>query len=117
MMNDNHMLLGEVLRKYGPEVFGTLGALIGLSFIEKLTVVVAAMAMLAGIAFAIVGAPIMVHYMDPPSQIRDHVVAGAAIVMGIGGFFIAGAISLSAQRLKEHLPDTLKKMLDRKIGG
>jgi hypothetical protein len=113
----DHIVLGDVLRKYGPEAFGTLGALLGLSFIEKLTIFAAIIALLAGMSFAIVGAPIITHYIEPPEAIRYHVAGGAGLVLGLSGFFLAGAIAKSASSLRETLPEVIKKWLDRKAGG
>lgn len=113
----DHVTLGEVLRKYGPEAFGTLGALLGLSFIEKLTIVAAIVALACGVAFAVVGAPIITHYIDPPEAIKYHVAGGAGLLLGISGFFLAGAVAKTAESLRTSLPESLRKLLDRKAGG
>jgi tellurite resistance protein TehA-like permease len=107
--------VADALRKYG-EVFGLLGALIGLSFIERLTVLAACLALLAGFAFALVGAPIVTHYAAPPPAIRDHVTAGVALLFGITGFVLAGAIHASARQLREWLPEFIRKAIERRAG-
>ena len=68
----------------------------------------------AGFAFALVGAPIVTHYVAPPPAIRDHVTAGAALVLGICGFVIAGAIHASARQLKDWLPEFIRKLIERR---
>ena len=113
----DHATLGDVLRKFGPEAFGTLGALVGLSFIEKLTILAALVALACGIGFAVVGAPIITHYIDPPEEIRYHVAGGAGLLLGISGFFLAGAVAKTAESLRHTLPEVLKKFLERKAGG
>jgi hypothetical protein len=109
--------LADFIRKYGAEAFAVLGALVGLSFIEKLTIVVAVAALCAGFAFGVVSAPIITHYADPPAQIRDYVLAGAALVMALVGFVIAGAIHASAQHMKVWAPDYIRRLIERKTGG
>lgn len=113
----DHATLGDVLRKFGPEAFGTLGALVGLSFIEKLTILSAIIALACGLGFAVIGAPIITHYIDPPTEIEHHVAGGAGLILGISGFFLAGAVAKTAESLRTTLPDVLKKFLDRKAGG
>lgn len=108
--------VGDLLKRHGAEIFGTLGALIGLSFIEKLTLFAAFLALIAGFAFAVVGAPIVTHYIDPAQHIRDNVTAGAALVLGISGFVIAGAVHATASNMRTWLPGFLRRFVERKTG-
>jgi len=64
----------------------------------------------------VVGAPIVTHYMDPPAAIRDHVLAGSALVLGITGFLIASAIHATALHMKTWLPEFVRKLVERKGG-
>jgi hypothetical protein len=109
------LTVADVLRRYG-EAFGLLGALIGLSFIERLTVVAACLALLSGFAIALIGAPIATHYFAPPPAIRDHVTAGFALIFGISGFVLAGAIHAVARSLKDSLPAAVRKLIERRAG-
>lgn len=106
----------DVFRKFGAEAFGLLGALVGLSFLEKLTLLAVVTAIVAGAAFAIAGAPIIVHYIDPPPAIRDHVLAGCALVLGLVGFLLAGAIHASAAHARTWLPEFIRKLVERRGG-
>lgn len=108
--------LADAFKRYAAESFGLLGALVGLSFIEKLTVLAAITALVAGGAIAVVGAPIAVHYLDPPAAIRDHVLAAGALVLGITGFLIASAIHATALHMKQWLPEFVRKLVERKGG-
>lgn len=108
--------LADAFRKYAAESFGLLGALVGLSFIEKLTVLAAITALVAGGAIAVVGAPILTHYIDPPPAIRDHVLAGSALVLGITGFLIASAIHATALHMRTWLPEFVRRFVERKGG-
>lgn len=108
--------LADAFRKYGAEAFGLLGALVGLSFIEKLTVLAAITALAAGGAIAVVGAPIATHYIDPPPAIRDHVLAAAALVLGITGFLIASSIHATALHMKTWFPEFVRKLIERRGG-
>jgi uncharacterized membrane protein YhiD involved in acid resistance len=110
------MDLTEVFRKFGAEAFGLLGALVGLSFHEKLTVFAVVTAIIAGAAVAVVGAPILTHYIDPPQAIRDHVLSACALVLGLIGFLLAGAIHASAAHARHWLPEFIRKMIERKGG-
>ena len=109
--------VADVLRKYGAEAFSLAGALIGLSFIEKLSVLVAIIALLAGFAFGVAFAPIVAHYVDPPQAIRDYVVAGSALVLSLVGFVLAGAIHQVARHAREWLPEFVRRLIERKTGG
>lgn len=111
------LTFAEILRKYGAEAFSLAGALVGLSFIERLSVFVAGVALLAGFAFGVVGAPIFVHYMEPPPAIRDYVLAASALVLSIVGFVLAGTLHAVALKLKEWVPDFLRRLVERKTGG
>ena len=113
----NEITVADVLRKYGAEAFSMLGALIGLSFVEKLTIITAAVALLAGLAFGVLGAPIVAHYIDPPAAIRDYVVAGCALVLAIVGFVLAGTVHAVARSVKDWAPEFVRKLIDRKAGG
>jgi len=110
-------LFGDLLRKYGPEALGALGALIGLSFIERLTILAAGMAFLSGLVFAIVGAPILTHYIEPPDEIRYHVAGGLGLVLGLTGFILAGAVVRAAHSLRDSAPDLVAKVIKRITGG
>lgn len=109
--------LADVVRKYGLEAFSVLGALVGLSFIERLTVVAAGVAFAAGFGFAVVLAPIAAHYVGPPAEIRDYVLAGFAGLFSLIGFVLCGAIYSTAQHVKTWLPEFARKLLERKTGG
>jgi hypothetical protein len=111
------LTIADVIRKYGLEAFSVLGALIGLSFIERLTLVAAGVAFAAGFGFAVVSAPIAVHYIAPPAEIRDYVLAGFAGLFSLVGFVVCGAIYASAQHLKTWLPEFVRKAIERKAGG
>lgn len=109
--------IADILRKFGLEAFSLLGALIGLSFIDRLTIVAAIVALVAGFAFAVVAAPITVYYLDPPAEIRDYVLAGTAGLFSLVGFTACGAIHASAQHMREWLPGFIRRMIERKTGG
>ena len=106
----------DVIRKYGLEAFSMLGALIGLSFIERLTPWLAALALLSGFLVGVVGAPICAHYIEPPAAIRDYVIAGCALALSIVGFVLVGTLHATALKLKEWVPDLLRKIVERKTG-
>jgi tellurite resistance protein TehA-like permease len=108
--------IAEVFKRYAAEAFGLVGALLGLSFLEKLTVIAVFTALVAGAAFAVVGAPIIVHYVNPPTAIRDHVLAGCALILGLIGFLLAGAIHASAAHMRHWLPDFIRKMIEKRGG-
>lgn len=108
--------LTDVIRKYAVEAFGLLGALVALSFQEKLTALAVVTALAAGAAFAVVGAPIVVHYVDPPQAIRDHVLAACALVLGLVGFLLAGAIHASAAHMRTWLPEFVRKVIEKRGG-
>jgi hypothetical protein len=108
--------IAEVFKRYAAEAFGILGALVGLSFLEKLTLLAVVTAVVAGASFAIVGAPILVHYIDPPPAIRDHVLAGCALVLGLVGFLLAGAIHASAAHARAWLPEFIRKLIEKRGG-
>jgi hypothetical protein len=110
------MTVADFIRKYGAEAFAVLGALIGLSFIEKLTIAVAVAALVAGFAFGVVSAPIITHYANPPAAIRDYVLAGSALVMALVGFVLAGAIHASANNLRAWAPDFIRRLVEKKTG-
>lgn len=105
-----------MIDRYGSEIFGLLGALVSLSFLEKVTVVGALIAIASGVSSAVVGAPILTHYMAPPEGIKDHVNAGFGLVLGISGFMLAGAVYASARAMRDWLPESVKKYLERKVG-
>lgn len=102
--------------KYGSELFGLLGALLSLSFIEKLTVLGACLAVASGVSSAVVGAPIMTYYVAPSDGIRDHVNALFGLVLGISGFMLSGAVYACAKAMRDWLPEFVKKFLERKGG-
>lgn len=104
-----------MIDKYGAEIFGLLGALISLSFIEKLTVLGALIAIVSGVSSAVIAAPILTHYMAPPDGIRDQVNAGFGLIVGISGFMLAGAVHASARAMRDWLPESVKKYLERKV--
>ncbi len=108
--------IAEVFKRYAAEAFGLVGALLGLSFLEKLTIIAVLTAITAGAAFAIVGAPIIVHYASPPVAIRDHVLAGCALVLGLVGFLLAGAIHASAAHMRTWLPEFIRKLIEKRGG-
>jgi hypothetical protein len=108
--------IAEVFKRYAAEAFGILGALVGLSFLEKLTLLAVVTAVVAGASFAIVGAPILVHYIDPPHAIRDHVLAGCALVLGLVGFLLAGAIHASAAHARAWLPEFIRRLVEKRGG-
>lgn len=105
-----------MIDKYGSEIFGLLGALVSLSFFDKLTVLGALIAVISGVSSSIVGAPILTHYMAPPDGIRDNVNAAFGLVLGISGFALAGAIYATARAMRDWLPESMKKYLERKVG-
>jgi tellurite resistance protein TehA-like permease len=109
-------LFGDLLKRYAPEAFGALGALIGLSFIERLTIISAALALLAGLAFAVIGSPIITHYIEPDENIREHVTGGLGLVLGLTGFVLAGAVVKASHALRDAAPDLMKKILRRVLG-
>lgn len=104
-----------MMDKYGSEILGLAGALVSLSFIEKLTILGALVAVIAGVGCAVVGAPILTHYTSPPTGIRDHVSAGYGFVLGVSGFMLAGAVYASAKAVREWLPESIKKYIERRI--
>ena len=108
--------LTEVMRKYAVEAFGLLGALVGLSFNERLTVFAAITVLVAGGALAVVGAPILVHYIEPPQAIRDHVLALSALVLGLVGFLLAGAVHASVAHMRSWLPEFVRRMIEKRGG-
>lgn len=109
--------LADIIRKYGLAAFSTLGALVGLSFVEKLTIVAAVIAFAASLGFAVVMAPIAVHYIAPPAAIRDHVIAAVAGLFGLVGFVICGAIHSTAQHVRAWLPEAVRRFIEKRAGG
>jgi hypothetical protein len=111
------LTIADVIKKHGLEAFSLLGALIGLSFIEKLTLLAAGVALIAGFAFGVVTAPIAAHYIDPPAEIRDYVLAAMAGLLSLVGFVMCGAIVATAQHFRVWLPEFVRKFVERKTGG
>lgn len=104
-----------MIDKYGTEIFGLAGALVSLSFIEKLTILGAVLAVISGVGCSVVGAPILTHYLNPPPTIRDHVNAGFGLILGVSGFMLAGAVHASAKAVRDWLPESIKRYIDRRI--
>ncbi len=107
----------DILRKYGAELFSLGGALVGLSFVERPSPWLAALALLSGFLVGVVGGPICAHYIEPPAAIRDYVIAGCALALSIVGFVLAGTLHATALKLKEWVPELLRKIVERKTGG
>lgn len=111
------MIVAEFVRKYGLELFSVLGALIGVSFVERLTIVAAAVAFVAGLAFAMVTAPIATYYIDPDTAIRDYILAALAGLFSLVGFVVCSAIYATARHAKEWLPGLVRRWVERRWGG
>lgn len=105
-----------MLDKYSSEIFGLIGSLLSLSFAEKLTLLGAVIGLAAGLSCAAIAAPIMTHIIGPPDGIRDYVNAGFGWLFGISGLGIAAAIYAVARTLRDWLPESVKKFLNRKAG-
>jgi tellurite resistance protein TehA-like permease len=106
----------ELFKRYGLVLFSAVGALIGVSFVERLTVVAAGIGFLASFAFAVVAAPIVVYYVDPPLPIRDHVLAGLAGLFGLVGFMLCGTVFATVQHARSWVPEFVRKLIERRWG-
>jgi len=113
--------LHSFLREWGSSIAGLVGAVVSLSFWDKVTLVVALGALSCGAVTAYFATPIVVHYIDPPEGIRESVSGITGLLFGVTGFLLLAGVHAAVRRVKDDLPamlpDIIKRYLERKAGG
>jgi hypothetical protein len=103
----------RLISEYQHEIASLAGALLSLSFVEKLTIVSAIGTVSAGVASAFFFAPPIAEFL----HWSERGVAALGFVMGVAGFGIAAAIHQSAAAMKSWLPETLRRAVDKRADG
>lgn len=95
------------------EIAGVIGGLLSLSFIERLTLVVALTALVCAIASAYYFTPVILELTGWPKSWAGPV----GFVLGVTGFVLVSGIHTVAHTIKDWLPGVVRRFLDRKAGG
>lgn len=107
----------DFLGKWGWIGAAIAGALVSLSFARNVTLLIALTMVSAGIAFAVLTAPLAVYALNPPEPIRDEVLAALSGMFSLTGFILCGALVDAAKAIRATVPAVLAKWIERKGGG